>query len=94
MNRRSKIVFYNKIVESACCPLTVIFYSLLVVLFVGAVYTQQAGDECVVTEPLREGLYAAHPTDCGQYLQCDTNSNRYVARSCARGLRLICWVLH
>lgn len=57
------------------------------VVFVGIVNAQeQVDDECVVVEPLRTGLYAAHPTDCGQYLQCV--HGRFAARSCARGLRL------
>lgn len=54
------------------------------VLFVAIVNAQQVGDECVVPEPIRQGLYAPHPTDCGQYLQC--TFGRFVARNCARGI--------
>lgn len=64
--------------------LTVALYSLLVILFAAIVAAQQVGDACVVPNPLRQGLYAAHPTDCGQYLKCV--HGRFLARPCPRGL--------
>ncbi|KAG4066858.1 hypothetical protein HA402_012925 [Bradysia odoriphaga] len=63
---------------------SIVLFSLLVVVIVGIVGAQQAGDECVIPEPLRDGLYAAHPTDCGQYLQC--LHGRFVVRQCPGGL--------
>lgn len=64
--------------------LTVVLCSLLVVLLAVITNAQNPGDACVIPDPLRSGLYAAHPTDCGQYLQCLHGT--FVARLCPRGL--------
>lgn len=55
------------------------------VLLIGFVTAQSAGDACTVVDPLREGLYAPVSTNCGQYLQCDNGV--YVLRLCPGGSR-------
>lgn len=66
---------------------SVVLYSLLVILFTCTVVSAQVaqvGDPCDPPTPLRSGLYAPHPSDCGQYLQCVHGS--FLARPCPSGL--------
>lgn len=82
--RKNIFSLFKRLTGVIIIPKTVVLFSLLVIVLVGIVSAQQAGDECVVPDPLRDGLYAAHPTDCGQYLQC--LHGRFVARLCAGGI--------
>lgn len=63
----------------------VLLYTFFVVLCAFATAQYQIDDPCNVGDhEENQGLYEAHPSDCGKYLQC--LHGRYGERPCAPGL--------
>lgn len=61
-----------------------VLYLSFLVLFASVVSSANVGDPCAPEDPYTYGLYAPHPYDCSQYLQCKHYA--FIARSCSPGL--------